>query len=146
MTPIEWLALSLLLILLELFAPGIYLVWFGLAGLIMAGILSFVPMELLGQLYCFSAVSAVTVFVGFYVYKVYLKKDKKTTEYPHLNDLAGQYIGKTVTVLSDVENGQTKVSVGDSEWVAETQVSFKAGDKAIVSGTKRGVILVLSRK
>lgn len=146
MTYIEWSALGILLILLELFAPGVYLVWFGIAGLIMAGITYFdQAIGLTTQLLSYSLASAITVFIGFYVYKLYMKKDGKTN-HPYLNDRSAQLIGKTVTVTTDVQNGQTKVSVGDTVWLAETTEQLKAGDEAIVAGVRKGVILVLEKK
>ncbi len=145
MTYIEWLALSILLMLLELFAPGIYLIWFGFAGTILAGILYFVPMTLTNQLLIYSAISAVMVIIGFYVYKLYLIHGAKTN-HPHLNDMSAQFIGKTVKVLQDVKNARTKVQVGDTVWIAETDEPFKAGDDAFVAGVKKGVILILTKK
>ncbi len=145
MTYIEWLALSILLILLELFAPGIYLVWFGFAGLLLSGIVYLSPIDLTTQLLLYSVISAVMVFIGFYVYKLYMKHDGKTN-HPHLNDMSAQFVGKTVKVLFDVKNGQTKVQVGDTVWMAETDVPFKAGDDAFVAGVKKGLILILTQK
>lgn len=146
MTYIEWSALGILLILLELFAPGVYLVWFGIAGVILAGITYFdQSIALTAQLLSYSLISAITVIIGFYVYKLYLKKDGKTN-HPLLNDRSAQLIGKTVTVTADVKNGQTKVVAGDTVWLAETDEVFKAGEEALVTGVRKGVVLILGKK
>ncbi len=145
MTYIEWLALSILLMMLELFAPGIYLIWFGISGLIVSSILYYEPITLNTQLLLFSAIAAVMVFIGYYIYKFYMKYDGKTS-HPHLNDMSAQFVGKTVKVLYDVKNGKTKVQVADTVWIAETDEPFKAGDNAFVAGVRKGVILVLTKK
>lgn len=146
MTYIEWSALGILLILLELFAPGVYLIWFGIAGIILAGITFFdQSIDLTAQLLSYSLVSAITVIIGFYVYKLYMKNDSKTN-HPLLNDRSAQLIGRAVTVMADVKNGQTKVVAGDSVWLAETDDVFKAGDEALVTGVRKGVILILGKK
>lgn len=145
MSYIEWLALGILLILLELFVPGVYLVWFGFAGLAVAGFAYLKDIGLSDQLLLFSLLSAIFTFIGFYVYKRYLKKDGKTN-HPHLNDRSAQLVGKTVTVAKDVKNGQTKVTVGDSVWLAETDLPLHAGEEALVVGVRKGLILILGSK
>ena len=72
MSYIEWSALGILLILLELFAPGVYLIWFGFAGLAMAGLTFFnAELTLTVQLLSFSFISVVMGCIGFYVYALY---------------------------------------------------------------------------
>lgn len=143
MSYIEWLALSILLILLELFVPGVYLIWFGFAGLAVAGLTFIKEFGITEQLLLFSLFSAICTFIGFYVYK--LKKDGKTN-HPHLNDRSAQLVGKTVTVATAVKNGQTKVTVGDSVWLAETDLPLHVGDEALVVGVRKGLILILGSK
>lgn len=146
MSYVEWSALGILLILLELFAPGVYLIWFGFAGLVMAGLTFFnTELTLTVQLLSFSLISVVMVCIGFYVYALYLKKDGQTN-HPFLNDRSAQLVGKTVKVTADVQNGQTKVAVGDTVWLAQTDENFKAGDEALVIGVQKGVILLLGKK
>lgn len=140
MTFIEWSALGIFLVLLELFSPGIYLIWFGFAALAVAAIDYYEDISLTYQLIIFSGLSAVMAVIGFYIYRVLLAHGKKS-EYPHLNDLAGQHIGKTVALLNDVKDGETKVKVGDSVWIAHTKEKLKAGDKVkIISVEKNGVV------
>ena len=61
MTYIEWGVLGLLLVLLELFMPGIYLFWFGLAGITVSTSLYFelIPDTVTAQLILFSISSCV---------------------------------------------------------------------------------------
>ena len=143
MTFIEWGALGIFLVLLELFSPGIYLIWFGLSALAVAGVQYMNEVPLTEQLIMFSGLSAVMALIGFFVYRVIL--NRSDDQYPHLNDLAGQHIGKTVVVLNNVRNGETKIKIGDSVWLAVCQQNLKAGDKAKIVGVeKNGVVFVIS--
>lgn len=143
MTFIEWSALGIFLVLLELFSPGIYLIWFGFSALAVAGIEYYEEIGLTQQLIVFGLLSAVMASIGFFVYRWFLKHGKKT-DYPYLNDLAGQHIGKTVALLNNVKNGETKVKVGDSVWLATTKDKLKAGDKVKIIGIeKNGVVFIV---
>ena len=142
MTYVEWSVLGALLLLLELFVPGVYLLWFGIAGLIVGCITYMLELSLFWQWACFAGLSVVTTVVGFYIYKKVIKRSK--SEYPHLNDLASQYLGKTVELIADVVNGETKVKVADSVWIASCKEDLKVGDIARVVGVaKNGVILII---
>lgn len=144
MTFVEWSALGIFLILLELFSPGIYLIWFGISALIVSGVEYYEEVTLTEQLILFGVLSAVAASAGFFIYRVVLKLFDKS-DYPYLNDLAGQHIGKTVVVLNNVRNGETKIKVGDSVWLAVTKEKLTAGDKARIVGVeKNGVVFVIS--
>ncbi len=143
MTFIEWAALGIFLVLLELFSPGIYLIWFGFSALGVAGVQYAYELSFTYQLICFSVLSAVMASVGFFIYRFILKRSDN--QYPHLNDLAGQHVGKTVVVLNNVHNGETKIKIGDSVWLAVCKENLKAGEKAKIVGVeKNGVVFVIT--
>lgn len=143
MSFVEWSALGIFLVLLELFSPGIYLIWFGFAALAVGGIDYYEDLSLTYQLIAFSVLSAVMAYAGFYIYRLVLKHGKKP-EYPHLNNLAGQHIGKTVALISDVKDGETKVKVGDSVWIAHTNENLKANDMVKITGVEpNGVVFTV---
>ena len=82
------------------------------------------------------------IYLNSNIYKKVIKRSK--SEYPHLNDLASQYLGKTVELIADVVNGETKVKVADSVWIASCKEDLKVGDIARVVGVaKNGVILII---
>ena len=57
----QWLLIGVVLTILELIIPGTYLIWFGCAAMVMAGIVYFIPdISLLAQL-----VSVGFLSVGF---------------------------------------------------------------------------------
>ena len=147
MSYIEWGVLGLLLVLLELFMPGIYLVWFGLAGVMVSVALHFawIPDTITAQLILFSVCSCVFTGVGLWVYKKLAGKFEKTTSYKNLNDLAGTYVGEQATLVQDVVDGKTKVKVADTVWLAQCDDDLKKGDKVVITGVIKGLIFVVTK-
>jgi membrane protein implicated in regulation of membrane protease activity len=139
----NWLIWGLILSLLELIIPGTYLIWFGLAGLLMSVLTFVVPMSLTAQIIWFALFSAVFAFIGWYAYRYVFKKLKAPKEYQNLNDSAQQYVGRTVTVAEDVKDNQTKVQIGDSYWLAYSEKPLKKGATAKVKAVKDSLILVI---
>lgn len=136
----EWFYLGLFLVLLELFAPGVYLVCFGLAAFVTGA---------LSKYYEFSAIEISGVFIvcsifftvcGWLFYSRFMNKSKVAEDYKYLNDAAGQHIGKTYTLSEDVD-GRAKAVVGDSVWLVQCDASLKKGDKIKIVGVENGVIL-----
>lgn len=148
MSYIEWGILGLFLVLMELFMPGVFLVWFGLAGLCVSlGVYwFFIPEVITWQLFWFSIFSCISTCLGLWLYRMIEKKFKKESEYVNLNDLASQYIGKVVTLTQDVVDGKSKVSVGDTVWIARVNEDLLAGDKVVITGVEKGVILIVQKQ
>ena len=139
----NWLIIGLALSILELIVPGTYLIWFGLAGLLMSILTYFMPLALSTQIMWFAAISAIFAVIGWYSYRYIFKKMQAPKEYQNLNDSAQQYIGRTVTISEDVVDNQTKVKVGDTYWLAYTEKPLKKGDKAKVTAVKDSLILIV---
>ena len=139
----NWVVLGLVLSLLELVVPGVYLIWFGFAAFVMSIIVWFIPLVLTTQLIWFALISAVFALIGLYAYGYIFKKMQTPQAYSHLNDSAAQYVGMLVTVTEDTIDGQTKVKIGDTFWLATTDKPLKKGDTAKVVGVKDSLILVI---
>jgi membrane protein implicated in regulation of membrane protease activity len=145
MTNIEWLIIGLAFVFFELFVPGVYLVWFGLSAFVVAALVSFFAWSLPTQLVIFALVSAVFALIGWQVYKRVMNKKPVAEEYKHLNDFASAYIGKKYILDEDVVDGRSKVRVGDTVWVAETNDHLKKGATVTVTGVRGGVILKVKK-
>ena len=79
----NWIVVGLILSLLELIAPGVYLIWFGFAAFVMSVVVYFTPLALTTQLIWFAVFSAIFALIGLYVYGYIFKKTKTPTEYSH---------------------------------------------------------------
>lgn len=111
----NWLILAALFFALELAAPGIFLVWFGIAAAIVGGIALVFDVSWQVQFVLFAALAVVAVLVA----RKYLRTDDAAAERPLLNRRAQQHVGKVYVVADAIANGQGKVRIGDTLWRAE---------------------------
>ena len=61
---------------------------------------------------------AVLAFAAVYAGRRYYERNPVASADPNLNDRAARLIGQTVTVETAIENGEGRVTVGDSVWIA----------------------------
>lgn len=134
----SWWILALLLFVLELAAPGIVFLWMALAAAV-TGVIAWALPELGWQLtfVTFALLSVVSVVVGRKVWR----PGKVETEDPTLNRRADQYIGKTFTLDTALENGRGRLHVGDSSWLAKG-TDLPAGAKVRVIAVDGSVLEV----
>ena len=132
-----WLSLGLLLGVAEMVAPGFFLMWLGLAALIVGGLDYFLPITVAYQVAMFAILSVLTVFAG----KKFLHDNPIETEDAMLNDRGARLTGEIVTVVEAITNGHGRVKVGDSVWSAR---GFDAaiGSRVRVTGADGAVLLV----
>lgn len=109
-----WLIAAVLLGILELLAPGFFLVWMAAAAALTGIIAALVPLSLALQLGLFVVLAFASVFAG----RVYYARRPVPSADPKLNVRAARLIGRTVIVETAIENGQGRVRVGDGVWNA----------------------------
>ena len=143
---VAWATIGLMLTIFELFVPGTYLIWFGLAAFVVSGYTWLTGVGITDQLIVFAIFSAIFAFLGLYVYKAIFERMKADDKYKDLNDPAKQYVGRTVTLTRNVEDNNTKVKIGDTVWLAYSKHNLKKGDKAKVTAVKDGVVLVIEKE
>ncbi len=136
----EWFTLGLALVLLELFVPGVFIIWFGLAAFASGVLAVFYELTLIEQALVFSGFSALFLLTGWFVYGK-IKKKEPVAEYKYLNDPAGALVGKTFVLAEDTADGRAKAKIGDSVWIVECEDGLKKGDKVKILGVVEGVIL-----
>jgi len=132
----HWFVLGLALIVLELFAPGAFFLWIGLAAGA-TGILLWVMPDLgwQSQLMWFAAFSIISIIAWMKIGK----RSPSETDHPTLNQRGQQYVGRVFTLEDPIVNGDGKIAVDDSIWKI-TGEDCAAGTKVKVSGVN-GVIL-----
>ena len=109
-----WLIAAALLAILEIFLPGIFLVWIAAAAAITGLVLVFADLAFPYQAVLFAVLAFAAVFSG----RAYYARHPVPTEDANLNARASRLIGQTVTVETAIENGKGRVRVGDGVWNA----------------------------
>ncbi|MCO4091946.1 MAG: NfeD family protein [Sphingorhabdus sp.] len=132
-----WLSLGLILGVAEMVAPGFFLMWLGLAALIVGILDYFLPITLAYQVAMFATLSVLTVFAG----KKFLQKNPIESDDVNLNDRGARMTGEIVTVVEPIANGHGRVKVGDSVWNARG-LDAAMGANVRVIGSDGAVLLV----
>lgn len=121
----HWVILGLILIGLEMMAPGTFLMWPGIAAIVVS--LLYIPMPDLqwtGALTIWAILSFVSV-VGWISWRK--KNPAAPSGDPTLNRRGQQYIGRTVTLTSPIVNGRGEVRIDDTVWRAVADRDFSEG-------------------
>lgn len=132
-----WLSLGLILGAAEMVAPGFFLMWLGLAAIIVGVLDYFLPITVAYQVAMFAILSVLTVFAG----KKFLANNPIETDDPKLNDRGARLTGEIVTVVEAIADGRGRVKVGDTVWAARG-TDAALGARVRVKGADGAVLLV----
>ncbi|HEX2116292.1 MAG TPA: NfeD family protein [Alphaproteobacteria bacterium] len=128
-----WGVAGLALLAAETILPGFYLLWVGLAALVVcAGVVAF-DLAATSQLLLFAASAIATCVAGWFVYQW-----RSAQEPVDPNDNAEQMVGSTGEVL-EASGGRLRVKVRDSIWLADGP-DLAAGTRVRVTG-QHGTVL-----
>ena len=133
----NWLILAGLFLVLELLAPGIFLIWFGIAAGIVGALALVFDVAWQWQLMLFAILSLAAVIAA----RKFFRKDDAQSERPLLNRRAQQHVGKSYLVADAIENGRGKVKIGDTLWRAEGPDAAQ-GARVKVTGTDGATLMV----
>lgn len=132
----HWWVIGLVLIVLEVFLPGTFFLWMGIAAGVVGLLLFIAPgMGWEYQLLVFALLSVGSILF----WRAWLKKHPTETDQPALNRRGEQYVGRTFTLQVPVVNGSGKIRVDDSTWKIQGP-DCAAGTRVKVTGVN-GVIL-----
>ena len=132
-----WLIGGVLLLILEVIAPGFFLVFLG-ASAIATGLFTVLfDLGTPAQLALFALYSVLAVLIGrrFYGNRTVDSVD------PLLNDRVGRLVGKLVTVVEDVDDHGGRVRVGDGEWSARGGPAA-VGERVRITGVEGNCLSV----
>jgi inner membrane protein len=139
--PWNWIVLGLVLMILEVAAPGIFFLWFGIAALIVGGLVILLgeafPFGWQVQVILFLLLSLIAVFIGR---KLIGATDAESDE-PLLNRRGEQLIGQIVTLEEATVNGRGRARIGDSLWRV-TGPDLAAGTPVKIIGIDQGTLQV----
>jgi membrane protein implicated in regulation of membrane protease activity len=124
-----WLIGGVLLLILEVIAPGFFLVFLGAAAMATGLFTLLFGLGTPSQLALFALYAVIAVLVGR---RFYANRTSDSTD-PLLNDRAGRMVGKVVTVVEPVDEHSGRVRVGDSEWSARGGPAA-AGERVRITG------------
>ena len=113
-TPTEWFIAGMVLLLLEVFAPGAFLLWFGIAALLVGSAVWLLPMlPWQVQIIAFALLS-ISALVGYRAWRK--RRPAPQVDQPLLNKRVEQMIGRVFTLEQAIVDGRGKIKVGDALW------------------------------
>ena len=132
-----WLITAAVLGIAELVAPGVYLIWIGLAALITGVATLLLPLPVVVQFALFAAAAFAAVYAG----RRYLAQNPIVSDDPKLNDRGARLIGSIVTAVEPVDSAHGRVKVGDGVWSARG-AEAAIGERLRVTGSDGSVLFV----
>jgi len=132
-----WAIGGLLLLIAEIVAPGFFLVFLGVAAIATGAFTLLFDLGLGPQLALFVVYTALAVMIG----KRWYGEPDDADQNVRLNDPGKRLVGKTVTVVSSVDDHGGRVRVGDSEWSARGGPA-EAGERVTVTGVDGNCLTV----
>lgn len=134
----NWLILALVLYALEAFVPGVNMVWFGTAALVVGLLVFGTGITWPWQLIAFAVISIVTAFAV----RRFARSGTHMSDLPDLNVRGAQYIGREFVVAEPIMGGRGRVKVGDTLWQAEGE-DAPEGARVRVTGVDNTVLKVV---
>ena len=132
-----WLAIGLLLAAAEMAIPGVFLIWMAGAALV-TGLATFLlPFAVIEQVVLFAVLALGSVLAG----RAWMRSHPVASADPAMNDRGRRAVGDVVTVTQAIEDGNGRVRMGDSVWLAEGP-DAAVGTRMRVSGHDGTVLLV----
>jgi|SRR5690606_9125935 membrane protein implicated in regulation of membrane protease activity len=114
--PWNWMVLGFALLTLEILTPGVFMLWIGLAALIVGALslmfwsAGFWVWQV--QILVFLALALVCAFAG----KKIMSGRGSASDQPLLNRRGDQLIGRTATLTEPITDGRGRIKIGDTTW------------------------------
>jgi len=132
-----WAIAGILLLTAEIIAPGFFLIFIGIAAVLTGLFTLLFDLSLAPQLILFAIYAVLAVMIGKRWYGEPGGKDERHV----INDPASRMIGRTVTVVTDVDDHGGRVRVGDGEWSARGGPAT-SGERVTVTGVEGNCLIV----
>ena len=134
-----WWVIAGVLLILELLAPGVFLIWLAAAAAV-TGLADLVfDMSWQIELLVFAALSVVSVAAGRIVYR---GRNAEPADNQYLNRRQHGYIGRSFTLSEPIANGRGKLTIDDTIWEVEGPDSLPGSRVRVVSIS--GMLLIVT--
>ena len=134
----DWFIAGLVLVILEIFAPGAVFLWLGIAAGVVGAVVYCAPyLDWKFQFTLFAVLSVVSIVVS----RRYLKRRPLETDHPNLNRRGAQYVGRDLILDAALSGGQGRLRVDDTTWRVEGP-DLPAGAKVRVTAVNGATLKI----
>ncbi len=108
----HWLIAAAIFFVLELIAPGAFMIWLGLSSLLVGAISYFVVWPWQYQLVCFAAFAILAIPL----WRRAARRVERPSDQPFLNRRADAFVGREFTLEKPIVGGSGTVRIDDTIW------------------------------
>lgn len=124
----NWIIAGLLMMGIELLAPGLFFIWLGLAALATGITVAVFGLGWMPAALVFAGLAVASVFGGRALMRA---RGSEPETAAHLNALSRNLIGQTFRLDEAIRDGKGRIRIGDTVWQAKGE-DAAAGDKVRV--------------
>jgi len=135
----DWLAIGVLLLILEIFGAGGYLLCIGSAAVLMGGLVFVLPLPW-GVQYLLFAVLSVVVAVLWWKRQ---RREVRNEPESGLNQRGRELLGREFELMEPIVDGRGRIRAGDSVWLVSGP-DLPAGSSVRVIGQEGTVLKVIT--
>ena len=128
--PWFWWIVAGVLLIGELLAPGVFLLWLAVAAALTGIADLFLHLGWQGEVALFAVLSAVLVMASW---KWVMASRSVVSDQPHLNLRHGAYVGRVFALDQAIINGAGKVRIEDALWDVDGP-DLPKGEKVMITG------------
>ncbi|PVE24625.1 hypothetical protein DC522_09820 [Microvirga sp. KLBC 81] len=125
----SWLILGVVLIGVELVAPGIFFLWLGLAAIATGLLDAALDLSWQAAFIVFALLAVAAVVLGRFVTR---SKTQSQQAEPYLNQRGQALVGQVFTLETPIKGGEGRIRVGDSSWRVMGADRFKGAKVRVV--------------
>ena len=142
----HWLVFGMVLVITELVIPSFTIFWFGLAGIIVGGVLLIAPRtSFTWQLFLWAIASGGMTFLWFKLFKPLMAD--RTKAGISREAIVGE-IGQVIKAPADDQRGMLRFTtpvLGSDEWSFICEDNIAVGDRAVVKDVSGNTLIVTKR-
>ncbi|MBN9216907.1 MAG: NfeD family protein [Mesorhizobium sp.] len=132
--PWNWMVLGFVLLVMEIIAPGVFMLWIGIAALIIGAVSLLIWDAAVwtwqAQVLAFLVLALVSAFIGRRVATARIATDDQ----PLLNRRGAQMVGRMATLAEPIKDGRGRIKLGDTLWRVSGP-DLPAGTQVRVTGS-----------
>ncbi len=138
----HWIALGLVLLLLELLGAAGYLLWLGISAVLVGLLMIALPLSWTLQWVAFAVFSLFTTWLWWrYQHQRDIQNDKTNT----LNQRGAQMIGQECVLDHAIVAGNDRMRLGDTTWSIISSRDLPAGTRVKIVSIN-GIVLTVTEK
>lgn len=137
-----WLALAVLLLILEMGSGTFFLLWLSAPAFVIAGLTWLAPTIAWQWQLTLFAIGAVGAVLGWRHFRPGINVSARADDGQLLNQRGAALIGREFTLEETLVDGQGRLRVGDSWWQAQAHRDLAGGTKVRVIGVEGATLRI----